>query len=160
MAPRAAGSGSRNWSRRTTIPLHAIRLLLIGLPLPLATSMHTGLPGAPRGKDYGNSTRRLILAATIHAHAALVRSSSAATGRQTSRCIRLGQPKIRPNSDAAVGLQRPPYLAAPAFASRIDRPSSPVRSKLSLATFAQSSFSAGVAALWVCLSASFAVHGI
>src|SRR5215471_21229830 len=50
--------------------------------------------------------------------------------------------------------------ATTAFASRIARPSSPVRSKLSLATFAQSCFSSGVVALWVCLSASFAVHGI
>src|SRR6516165_8828951 len=40
------------------------------------------------------------------------------------------------------------------------RPSSPVRSKLSLATFAQSSFSSDVVALRVCLSASFEVHGI
>src|SRR6516164_6397382 len=46
-----------------------------------------------------------------------------------------------------------------AFASRIARPSSPVRSRHSLATFAQSSFSAHVVALCVCRSASFEVHG-
>jgi hypothetical protein len=47
-----------------------------------------------------------------------------------------------------------------AFASRIARPSSPVRSNDSFATLAQSSFSSGVVALCVCLSASFEVHGI
>jgi hypothetical protein len=40
------------------------------------------------------------------------------------------------------------------------RPSSAVRSKLSLATFAQSSLSVLVVAFCVCLSASFGVHGI
>ena len=50
--------------------------------------------------------------------------------------------------------------ATTAFASRMARPSSPVRSKASLATLAQSSFSALVAALCVCLSASFGVHGM
>ena len=51
-------------------------------------------------------------------------------------------------------------LATTAFASRIARPSSPVRSRHSLATFAQSSCSAQVVALCVCLSASFGVQGI
>jgi hypothetical protein len=50
--------------------------------------------------------------------------------------------------------------AITAFASRMARPSSPVRSKHSLAIFAQSSFRAQVVALCVCLSASFGVHGI
>ena len=59
------------------------------IALPLATSMGIGLPGAPR-----SSTRRLILAATIHAHVAPARSSSVATGRRTSFCIR--QPKFAP----------------------------------------------------------------
>src|SRR5262245_14875581 len=65
-----------------------------------------------------------------------------------------------PALDSCCYLLVPACRATTAFASRIDRPSSPVRSKLSLATFAQSSFSAGVVALWVCLSALFAVHGI
>jgi hypothetical protein len=42
------------------IPLHDIRLLLTGSPPRLATSMPTGLPGAPGGKKSGNSTRRLL----------------------------------------------------------------------------------------------------
>jgi hypothetical protein len=50
--------------------------------------------------------------------------------------------------------------ATTAFASRIARASSPVCSKRSLATFAQSSFSSNVVALCVCLSASSGVHGI
>jgi hypothetical protein len=50
--------------------------------------------------------------------------------------------------------------ATTALASLTARPSSPFRSRLSLATFAQSSFSSDVVALWVCLSASFAVQGI
>jgi len=40
-----------------------------------------------RKSYYGSSTRRLILAATIHAHATPARSSSAATGRRTPHCI-------------------------------------------------------------------------
>src|SRR5436190_14289809 len=75
------------------IPLHAIRLLLTGSPPRLATSMPTGSPLVHRGKDCDSSTRHLILAGTIHVHAAPARSSSAATGRRTSRCIKLGQPK-------------------------------------------------------------------
>ena len=50
--------------------------------------------------------------------------------------------------------------AITALASRMARPSSPVRSKDSLATRAQSSFNAVVVALWVCFTASFGVHGI
>jgi hypothetical protein len=50
--------------------------------------------------------------------------------------------------------------AMTAFASRIARPSSPVRSRHSFATLAQSSFSVHVVALCVCLSASSGVHGI
>ena len=50
--------------------------------------------------------------------------------------------------------------AITAFDSRIARPSSPVCSKHSLATLAQSSLRAHVVALCVCLSASFGVHGI
>jgi len=53
-----------------------------------------------------------------------------------------------------------PCRATTAFASRMARPSSPFRSRLSFATFAQSSFSSDDVALWVCLSASFAVQGI
>jgi hypothetical protein len=44
--------------------------------------MPTGLPGAPRGKEYGSSTGRLILAATIPVHAAPAKNSSAVTGRR------------------------------------------------------------------------------
>ena len=58
-------------------------------------------------------------------------------------------------------LQLPPSWRATAeFASRIARPSLPVFSRRSLATFAQSSLSSVVVALWVCFSASFGVHGI
>jgi hypothetical protein len=51
--------------------------------------------------------------ATIHARAALARSSSAATGRRTSRCIKWGGPKSAllravSNSGASASLQRPP----------------------------------------------------
>jgi uncharacterized protein len=72
----------------------------------------TSMPGAPGGQNCGSSTRRLPLA-TIHARAALARSSSAATGRRTSRCIKLGRPKsaLLPavsNSGASASLQRPP----------------------------------------------------
>jgi uncharacterized protein len=63
------------------------QVLLIELPQRRAISMPTGLPGAPRGKDYGHSLSRLILAATTHAPAAPARSSSAATGPPTPRCI-------------------------------------------------------------------------
>src|SRR5215467_5355613 len=56
--------------------------------------MPTGLPIAPRGKDCDSSTKLLLLGATIHARAAPARSSNAATGRRTSRCIKLGQPKF------------------------------------------------------------------
>jgi hypothetical protein len=66
-----------------------------------------------REKDCASSTRHLILAATIHAHAAPARSSSAATGRRTSHCIKLLAAEIhcpnrRPNSGAS--LQRPPFF--------------------------------------------------
>ena len=120
IGPRAAGSGRRNWSRRTRIALHAIRLVSIGLPLPLATSMPTGLPGAPRGKDYGSSTRRLLLAATIHAHAAPARSSSTATGRRTSRCIR--QPKFAPLPAVPASVQLPPCARFNFLTKRHARP--------------------------------------
>jgi hypothetical protein len=50
--------------------------------------MLTGLPSVPRGKDCSSSTRLLLLAATMHARAALARSSSIATGPLTSRCIK------------------------------------------------------------------------
>jgi hypothetical protein len=99
MAPRAAGSGSSNWLMRTRIPLHGIRPLLTGSPPRLATSMPTGWPVAPRGKSE-SSTRRLLLAATIHARAAPAKNSNAATGRRTSRCIRPPKsallPRLRP----------------------------------------------------------------
>ena len=76
------------WERRkqlslTRIPLHDTSTLLTGSPPPLATSMPTGSPVAPRGKGCDSSTRRLILAATIRVHAAPARSSSAATERRT-----------------------------------------------------------------------------
>ena len=74
----------------TRIPLHDTSTLLTGSPPRLATSMPTGSPGAPRGKDCGSSTRHLLLDATIHVHAAPARSSSAATGRRT-RCTELLQ---------------------------------------------------------------------
>ncbi len=47
------------------IPSHDIRLLLTGSPPRLATSMPTGLPGAPGGKKSGNSTRRLLRSMTV-----------------------------------------------------------------------------------------------
>jgi len=47
-----------------------------------------------------------------------------------------------------------------ALASRIERPSSLIRSKHSFATFAQSSLSCSVTALRVCLSASLGFQGI
>jgi hypothetical protein len=68
--------------------LHVIRLLLTGSPRRLATFMPTGLPVAPRGKDCDSSTKRLPLAAAIHARAAPAKNSNAATERRTSRCIR------------------------------------------------------------------------
>jgi hypothetical protein len=44
----------------TRIPLHDTSTLLTGSPPPLATSMSTGLPAAPRRRDRdGQSTRRL-----------------------------------------------------------------------------------------------------
>jgi hypothetical protein len=51
-------------------------------------------PGRAIGSCLG-SIRRLRLAATIHAHAALARSSSAATGRRTSRCTKPWNRKIK-----------------------------------------------------------------
>ena len=63
--------------------------------------IHLALLAGPRGKDSGSSTRRLILAATIHVRAAPARSLSAATGRRTSLCIR------RPNSFATPSQQVP-----------------------------------------------------
>ncbi len=50
----------------TRIPLHDTSTLLTGSPPPLATSMPTGSPAAPRRRDRdGQSTRRLLQAATI-----------------------------------------------------------------------------------------------
>jgi hypothetical protein len=57
------------WERRkqlslTRIPLHDTSTLLTGSPPPLATSMPTGSPAAPRRRDRdGQSTRRLLQAA-------------------------------------------------------------------------------------------------
>ena len=76
----------------------------------------TGLPSA---------VRRFFNSATP------LRAAIAAANAALHACVRL----------SAVKMARVPSTA---FASRIARPSSPVRSKLSLATFAQSSFSAGV----------------
>src|SRR5258707_1449419 len=62
--------------------------------------MPTGFPVALRRKDCDSSTKRLLLAATMHARAAPAKNSNAATERRTSRCIRPPKsallPQLRP----------------------------------------------------------------
>jgi hypothetical protein len=108
------------WERLKAIVTHEdsvarTRPLLTGSPPPLATSMPTGSPAAPRRRDRdGQSTRRLLQAATIYARADPARSSSAATGRRT-RCTELLQPEDPlcypcPSSGASTRSQRPPFF--------------------------------------------------
>jgi hypothetical protein len=97
----------------TRIPLHDTSTLLTGSPPPLATSMPTGSPAAPRRRDRdGQSTRRLLQAATIMP--VRIRHSSAATGRRT-HCTELLQPEDPlcypcPSSGASTRSQRPPFF--------------------------------------------------
>jgi len=97
----------------TRIPLHDTSTLLTGSPPPLATSMPTGSPAAPRRRDRdGQSTRRLLQAATIMP--VRIRHSSAATGRRT-HCTELLQPEDPlcypcPSSGASTCSQRPPFF--------------------------------------------------
>jgi hypothetical protein len=98
----------------TRIPLHDTSTLLTGSPPPLATSMPTGSPAAPRRRDRdGQSTRRLLQAATIMP--VRIRHSSAATGRRTHCPELLPRSTLLPLSQ----LRRFDPLATPSILSAV-----------------------------------------
>jgi hypothetical protein len=106
------------WERRkqlslTRIPLHDTSTLLTGSPPPLATSMPTGSPAAPRRRDRdGQSTRRLLQAATIMPVRIRqeVQALPRGDGRIALSCCQDPLCYPCPSSGASTRSQRPPFF--------------------------------------------------
>jgi hypothetical protein len=109
-----SGRERRKQLSLTRIPLHDTSTLLTGSPPPLATSMPTGSPAAPRRRDATASPQGACSRPQRSCPCDPARSSSAATGRRT-HCTELLQPEDPlccpcPSSGASTRSQRPPFF--------------------------------------------------